>query len=121
MIQITQTSDPDSAPAAPSVAPLLLTFLGVTARFRIARGLPAAGLFLAFASAVAAPAPAPTATTTTSTTTGSSAGGTVVTTTTTTVSAETVLRHVFVIPMENHDWASIFGNVREAPFINGLL
>jgi phosphatidylinositol-3-phosphatase len=35
--------------------------------------------------------------------------------------AATPIRHVFVIAMENHDARQIYGNVREAPFIQTLL
>lgn len=88
------------------------------ARRRVA---PGAALLFTLASGAAARAPEPTAATTTTTTTTSSGTGTTVTTTTTTVAAEPALAHVFVIVMENHDWASIFGNLREAPYINALL
>jgi hypothetical protein len=76
-------------------------------------------LLAASVALAAAPAPRPGATTTTVTTTTGSTGA--VTTTTTTVAAAPAIRHVFVIVMENHDWSAIYGNKREAPFLNGLL
>jgi len=76
-------------------------------------------LLAAAVALAAAPEPRPTQTTTTVTTTTGSTGA--VTTTTTTVAAAPAIRHVFVILMENHDWSEIYGNKRDAPFINGLL
>jgi len=86
---------------------------------RRSAGRALAMILAAGALAAASPEPSPTRTTTTVTTT-TAAPGTTVTTTTTTVAAEPPIRHVFLILMENHDWAEIYGNRKDAPFINGL-
>src|SRR5581483_7899598 len=37
------------------------------------------------------------------------------------VAAESAIKHVFVIAMENTDAGTIYGNMQETPYINGVL
>jgi hypothetical protein len=88
--------------------------------FRAARAAAALAAAAALGTAAGAAAPEPKTEATTTTTTVTTGPGTV-TTTTTIVSATNPIRHVFLIVMENKDWAEIYGNLREAPYVNGLL